>query len=164
MKKIWKAGIRAQQKSGWFTQFVKGGSIQTFREKHGELGGWIEIYKEMFSTVYVFSSQAGRAACVGSVPAPGWSWSCPLHSQWESVSPAGGPSPQWCVCTQWGPRCSPLSELSPASYWPRPIPWWPGGWQSLREQREKSSITPGFFLFVSEHRIKRSCSLAFNSN
>lgn len=55
MKKIWKAGIRAHQKSGWFTQFVKGGSIQTFREKHGELGGWIEIYKEMFSTVYVFS-------------------------------------------------------------------------------------------------------------
>lgn len=100
--------------------------------------------------------------CVGSIPAPGWSWSCPLHSRWENVSPAGGPSPQWCVCTPWGPQCSPPSELSPASYWLQPTPWWPGGLQNLEEQREKSSITQIlFFLFQSICILSKSCAVIY---
>lgn len=37
MKKKWKAGIRASQESAWFTEFVNGDGVQSFRDKHAEL-------------------------------------------------------------------------------------------------------------------------------
>lgn len=104
--------------------------------EHAQPRDWIKVFKDRNVI-----KQAELVVCAASVPAPEWSWSFPPHSRWESVSPAGGPSPRWCVCTLWGPRCSPLSELSPASYWRQLTPWWPGGLQNLEEQREKSSIT-----------------------
>lgn len=66
-------------------------------------------------------------------PVPVWCWSCPLHSQSRSASPASGPSPRWCAWTRPHRSCCSQSGRSPASCLPPPPPWWPAVWRNLRE-------------------------------
>lgn len=67
-----------------------------------------------------------------SLPAREWCWSCPLHSQWDSASPAFCPFPQGCVCIPAGLLRSPLIELLPASCLPLLPPLWLGVWRILQ--------------------------------